>query len=170
MISRRTKNGPAAAARPAEGAFRALIRTIGLLQRAMQPHFARFGISGSQWSVLRNLHRAEAEEGLTGLRLTDLSERLLIRPPSVTGVVDRLERAELVARNGSLTDMRAKVVHLTEQGRELVERVLHVHGTQIQAVMSGLSPAEQAELERLLAQLGSHLEALPAARLETNLR
>src|SRR5438045_9539495 len=85
------------AARPAEGAFRELIRTYGLVERVMQPYFAGFGISGSQWGVLRNLHRAE-QAGQTGLRVTALSERLLIRPPSVTGVVDRLQRAGLVAR------------------------------------------------------------------------
>src|SRR6516164_1039387 len=112
--------------RLAEGAFRQLIRTIGLLERAMQPCFARFGITGAQWGILRNLHRAEAE-GETSLRLTDLSERLLIRPPSVTGVVDRLERARLIARINSASDLRVKRVGLTPRGRQLVGRMLSVH-------------------------------------------
>src|SRR5881227_3021514 len=117
------------APKPSEQALRSLIRTLGLLDKVMQPYFAQFGISGSQWGVLRNLHRAE-QQGLPGLRLTDLSERLLIRPPSVTGVVDRLERAGLVVRDGSPFDMRAKHVVLTAKGRELVERILAVHGRQ----------------------------------------
>src|SRR5881227_1384167 len=95
------------APKPSEQALRSLIRTLGLLDKVMQPYFARFGISGSQWGVLRNLHRAEAE-GLPGLRLTDLSERLLIRPPSVTGVVDRLERLALVVRESVSGDLRAR--------------------------------------------------------------
>ena len=169
MIHSPTRNEPAVAGPPrAEGAFRALLRTIGLLQRAMQPHFARFGISGAQWGVLRSLHRAEGE-GLAGLRLTDLSRRLLIRPPSVVGVVDRLQRAGLVGRDDSPTDRRAKVVHLTDPGRQLVERVLAVHGTQVQAVMGVLSAPEQSQLERLLTRLGAHLESLPAGPLETEL-
>ena len=65
--------------RPNEMAFRSLIRTLGLLKRVMEPHFARFGISGSQWGVLRTLHRAQEEEGLVDLRLIDLGDRLLIR-------------------------------------------------------------------------------------------
>src|SRR5438477_8701463 len=84
-----------APARPEELAFRELIRTFGRLDRAMEPYFASFGITSAQWGVLRNLHRAECE-GKRGLRLTDLGERLLIRPPTVTGVVDRLSRAGLV--------------------------------------------------------------------------
>jgi DNA-binding MarR family transcriptional regulator len=130
---------------------------LGLLDRAMQPYFARHGISGSQWSVLRSLHRAEGQ-GMRGLRQTDLSERLLVRPPSVTGVLDRLERAGLLARGGSATDHRAKVVSLTAKGRNLVEHVLAGHQAQIEAVMAGLRTREQLELCRLLSQLRQHLE------------
>jgi DNA-binding MarR family transcriptional regulator len=125
----------------------------------MQPYFAQFGISGSQWGVLRMLHRAESE-GSSGLRLTDLSERLFIRPPSVTGVVDRLTRAGLVTRDGSPTDLRTKNVALTDEGRQLVERVLRFHGRQIDTVLGGLDTGEQEELHRLLARVGGHLEEL----------
>ncbi len=134
----------------------------------MQPYFAQFGISGSQWGVLRNLHRAE-QQGLPGLRLTDLSDRLLIRPPSVTGVVDRLERAGLVVRDGSPFDMRAKQVALTAKGRELVERVLAVHGRQIDAVLGVLTSAEQTELHRLLSLLEQHLEGIISQGAAANL-
>ena len=92
--------------RPPENALREMIRVFGLVEKVMQPYFARFGISGAQWGIMRNLHWAE-QDGLPGLRSTDLSERLLIRPPSVTGVVDRLQRAGLVVRRGSTTDLRA---------------------------------------------------------------
>jgi DNA-binding MarR family transcriptional regulator len=136
--------------------FRELIRILGLLERQMNPYFARFGISGAQWGVLRNLHRAE-QEGLAGLRLTDLSERLLVRPPSVTGVVDRLERVGLVQRDSVSSDLRAKQVSLTPQGRALVERVLAGHPNQIAYVMGGLSTREQADLGRLLYKLRLHL-------------
>src|SRR6266851_469280 len=130
MAATKLKSTLPVAVRPAEGTFRELLRVLGLLERVMQAHFARFGISGAQWGVLRNLHRAE-EEGLPGLRLTDLSDRLLVRPPSVTGAVDRLERAGLVERRDSVTDLRAKQVGLTPRGRELVEQILVYHGAKI---------------------------------------
>ena len=138
---------------------RELIQVFGLVQRIMEPYFAQFGISGSQWGVLRNLYRAERAD-VASLRVKELSSRLLIRPPSVTGVIDRLERAGLVVRDGSPTDLRAKQVALTDQGRHLVERVLAVHQKQIDAVLGGLSAAEQAEFHRLLVQMERHLEGL----------
>jgi DNA-binding MarR family transcriptional regulator len=157
VAQRRSVNGTAA--RPAENALREFVRIVGLLERVMQPYFARFGISGSQWGLLRTLYRA-GQDGQPALRLTDLSERLLIRPPSVTGVVDRLERAGLVVRDSSAADHRAKHVGLTPKGRQLIERILAVHETQVGTVLGGLSHAEQAEFQRLLHQFGQHLERL----------
>src|SRR4051794_15867202 len=106
-----------------DGTFRSLVLTIGAFKRVMEPYFARFGIGGSQWGVLRNLYRAE-EEGVPSLRLTDLSGRLIIRPPSVTEVVNRLQRMGLVKRAEVSGDQRAKHVCLTRAGRKLVRRVL----------------------------------------------
>jgi DNA-binding MarR family transcriptional regulator len=122
----------------------------------MEPHFASFGISGSQWAILHTLHRAE-EEGLPEVRLTDISNRLLIRPPSVTGAVQRLRRMRLVTGGASQTDQRAKSINLTSTGRQLVERVFERHGEQIRSVLGCLTEREQAQLARLLARLGSHL-------------
>jgi len=159
MAIQMTRSHGVMESRPAESAFRSLIRTIGLLERVMQPYFARHGISGSQWSVLRALHRSAAE-GDSGLRLTDLSELLLIRPPSVTGVVDRLERIGLVAREEVPDDLRARRICLTAKGRNLVHRILQAHDEQIDVVMGALTCSQQRELDGLLGRLGTHLEIL----------
>lgn len=144
---------------PTEMTFRTLLRTIGLLRRVMEPYFAQAGISSSQWAVLRALHRAE-EEGLAEVRQKDLAHRLLIRPPSVSGIVERLCRSGWVARSGSLTDQRAKQVFLTPAGRDLVHRVLKQHGMQVRAVLGALNESEQAQLGQLLGRLGTHLQVL----------
>lgn len=142
-----------------ENAFRTLIRTFGLLDRVMHPYFARFGISGAQWGVLRQIHAAEQQRP-EPLRMTELSERLIIRPASVTGVIDRLARDGFVRRTALPTDLRVKLIQLTDKGRGLVERVLAVHDQQIAKVLGGLSAVEQKEFQRLLTRLGQHLEKL----------
>jgi MarR family 2-MHQ and catechol resistance regulon transcriptional repressor len=143
----------------AEGAFRSLVRTFGLMKRVMEPYFARFGISGSQWSVLRTLHRC-AQEGTAELRLTDLGDRLIVRPASVTGVVDKLVRMGLIERKASPSDQRVKHVSLTHAGEQFVARVLRHHPQQIESVLSGLGVEEQRELQRLLEKLEPHLTQL----------
>ncbi len=127
------------------------------MQRTMQTYFSRFGISGSQWGVLRNLYRAE-EEGFSGLCLMDLGDRLLVRPPSVTGLIDRLERLGHVVRTFESSDLRRKEVRLTPTGRELVGRVLDGHGAQIAGVMGGLHSSDLTVLRELLEKIAAHLE------------
>ena len=144
---------------PAERLWHSLLRTLGLVRKAMHPHFARFGISGPQWGVLRVLHRAEAH-GEKDIRLSDLAVRLLIQPPSVTGVVDRLERLGLVRRVMHGRDGRVRCVHLTPAGKSLIARVLVGHPERIRSVFSDLKTSEQKQLQRLLERLESRLRAL----------
>src|SRR5439155_20092022 len=142
-----------------DGTVRTLIRTYGLVRRVMEPYFARFGVSNSQWGVLRALHRAEGE-GLTSLRLTDLGDRLLVRPPSVTGIVDRLHRMGLLRRIKSADDHRAKEVSLTPAGRERVKHVLEHLPAQLESVLGGLTADDRKQLQRLLDGLAQRLETL----------
>ena len=118
---------------------------------------------------MRTLHRAEAE-GRTELRLSELSERLLIRPPSVTTLIDRMERAALVSRVPSSIDLRVREIQLTTVGRELVLRVLSVHEDRLIAVLAGLAAADQVELSRLLSVWGGHLQRLIAEETSVTAR
>ncbi len=139
--------------------YRALLRVTGLLDRVMQPYFNRFGISRSQWGCLRVLFRAE-QEGVPGLRPVELGRRLLVRPPSITGLIDRLRGLGYVTSSSSVTDARGKEVHLTANGRGLVERILKGHAAQIACVMGGLDAQGLLQLNLLLRQLAVHLESI----------
>jgi DNA-binding MarR family transcriptional regulator len=149
----------------ADKAFFGLIRAYGHLTRVMQPFFGRYGISGSQWGVLMVLNRAR-REGHGRLRMADFSERLFIRPPSVTGVVDRLERQGLLQRHISSSDLRTKEVSLTPAGEELVNRVLPRRREQVKAIMRGLSAKEQKELVALLGRFLSRLAVSSGGKIE----
>ena len=145
-----------------EPLLHAFLRTWGLLRQTQDPYFARFGISSSQWGILRVLQRAEAR-GDTELPLKVVSERLLVQPPSVTGVVDRLERRGFVKRSLSREDRRVRHLSLTKPGRDLMARVLAGHAARIQSLFAGLEPAEQETMLGLLTRLESHLRTLAVA-------
>lgn len=140
-----------------ELAFRALVQANGLLRNKMDAYFAQHGISAAQWGVLRTLQRAK-DAGLSGLRLHELGDRLLVKPPSVTTIIDRLERSGLVARQVSDEDQRAKQVSLTPRGHKLLHRVLKNHPAQIRSIMSGFSLAEQKQLYDLMNRFAEHLK------------
>jgi DNA-binding MarR family transcriptional regulator len=139
--------------------FRALLRTLGLLKRVMEPHFTAVGISGAQWAILRTLHDVE-RAGAPAVRLSELGNRLLVRPPSVTGIVRRLQRMGLINVTTSPTDQRAKTVSLSDDGRRLVESFGSRHEARIADVFAGLDAAQHDQLLGLLCQLGGHVEQL----------
>lgn len=142
-----------------EQALRAFLKASALARNLMTPHFARFGITGAQWAVLRALQRAE-KEGLDGLRPSSLGQRLLVKKPSVTGVVERLRHAGWVASKEGEEDHRSKKITLTTEGRRLMRRVLKHHPEQQRKMLACLSPAEQRKLERLSEKLAAHYESL----------
>jgi DNA-binding MarR family transcriptional regulator len=153
--------GCSPAASPSEALFHSLLRIFGLVRQVQEPYFARFGISSAQWAVLRVLQRAESEgQGQRGLRLSEVGQRLFIQPPSVTGVVDRLERRGLVKRSESASDLRVRCLELTQPGRKLLAKVLVNHSGQIDSLFGGLTPEERQSLFNLLRPLEKHLRTL----------
>jgi DNA-binding MarR family transcriptional regulator len=92
--------------------------------------------------------------------MADLGKRLLVRPPSLSGVIDRLQRTGLVSRRRGETDQRIKDVSLTRAGERLVTKVLKGHKAQVDLVMGGLSASEAATLHRLLERLSERLTEL----------
>ena len=159
MISNGTASSRRQRPSPPAGAARELLRTFGLMRRVMHPHFARLGISFPQWGVLHTLYEAE-QAGPEGVRLTDLAESMLVRPPSITAAVDRLQRGGLVARDGSSSDRRVKRVHLTGRGRKLVQKVRDGHRAHLDRLLGGLTRAERTQLHRLLRRVSGHLEGV----------
>jgi DNA-binding MarR family transcriptional regulator len=158
-MARHPHRATSSSPRPAEAAFREFWRVTGLLRRVAEPHFARFGISPAQWGVLRALSRRESA-GDAPPRLTDLGSLLLVRPPTVTGVVGRLERMGLLARTTPGGDQRSRCVCLTDEGRRVVKQVLARHPRWIGQLMAGLTAPEQAEFLRLLRRMIAHVEPL----------
>ncbi len=139
-----------------EAVFHALLRTWGLLRHVQEPYFMKFGISGSQWGILRVLQRAE-QKGEAHLPLKEVGQRMLIQPPSVTGAVYRLERQGLVQRHHSQEDLRVCYLSLTPSGRKLMAKVLAGHADRIKSLFIHWQPAEQKTILHLLHRLETHL-------------
>ncbi len=142
-----------------EAVFHALLRTLGLLRQVMKPYFARFGISGPQWGILRALQRAEAH-GERDLRLSDLGQRLFIRPPGITGLIDRMERRGLVRRSPSKQDLRARRLSLTPLSRGLIAHMRKSHAQQVRSLFRALDPTQMEQMRGLLTRLAADLQTL----------
>ena len=95
-----------------------LYRTLEAVMPRFRKIFNEFGITEQQWRVLRVLWEHDR------ITIRRLAEASLIPAPSLVGVVDRLERMGLVARQRSDVDRRKVHVATTVKGAELEAEVM----------------------------------------------
>ena len=88
-----------------------------------------------------------------------IGQRVYLTSGSITAAVDRLERKGLVARCGDPCDRRTRVVHLTQEGRNLIEQAFEQHVQVMEAATAGLTPDERAQAIALIKKLGLYAEA-----------
>ncbi|MDB5296645.1 MAG: transcriptional regulator [Phycisphaerales bacterium] len=139
---------------PAEEAFLNLLRTHGVMTAELDHVFKQFGVSEPKYNILRILRgaRQHGEYGGEGVPCLEVGVRMVARVPDVTRLVDRLEADALVARRRSTSDRRVVYVAITDKGLALLDAMhdplTRLHGEQARH----LTPAEWAELSRLLAK------------------
>lgn len=136
--------------------WRALVRITGLVRRVGEPHFARYGVSGAQWGVLRSLARLEAR-GQGEPRMNELGDELLVHPPSLSATIDRMVRAGLVTRREDVSDQRTRRIGLTRLGRSRLAAAMPSHNEWVEGMMAALNSTERAMLGTLLERLSNHL-------------
>jgi DNA-binding MarR family transcriptional regulator len=96
---------------------------------------------------------AQLERHPDGLKMRELSQRLMVTGGNVTGLTDRLVSEGLVERREDAADRRAFTVHLTEEGLRQFREMAREHEAWVAELMGGLSEAEQQALLELLGGL-----------------
>jgi DNA-binding MarR family transcriptional regulator len=87
------------------------------------------------------------------MRLSELSDHLHIAARTTTEVVDALQARDLVRRRADPADRRATLVEVTEHGAAILAEIRATRGTEAGRVLGRLSPADRAELARILSKL-----------------
>jgi DNA-binding MarR family transcriptional regulator len=105
-------------------AWQALLHTHYEVTKILDAEMrAGHAISLDAYDVLLRLARAEHRS----LRMTQLADRVLIPPSTLTRRVDRLVEAGLIERSRQPGDARIVVVRLTQGGLALLRRAARTH-------------------------------------------
>lgn len=113
--------------------------TLTLLQaresamKFFRPSLNQHGLTEQQWRIIRILSQHDE------LEINRLAELACILKPSMTGVLARMEAADLVMRRKAVQDQRRVLVRLTEKGL---------------ASFSSMSQSMEANYQRLQAEFG----------------
>ncbi|MGC2295783.1 MAG: MarR family winged helix-turn-helix transcriptional regulator [Candidatus Dormiibacterota bacterium] len=128
------------------------IRAIGIRHRALGiAALAPLGIHPGHKLLLLELERAGPR---TQAQLAAASG---YEPPTITMSVRQLEAAGLVIRRPSLSDGRATMVELSDQGRELLPKLKAAWVGLAEETVAGLSSTSQDQVRKVLSELAANL-------------
>lgn len=82
--------------------------------------------------------------------MSQLSRGLMVSNGNVTGVIDRLEKNGLVARNRAEHDRRIQYINLTSQGRREFNKMARHHARWLEDLLSELTLNDMSNLQELL--------------------
>lgn len=130
----------------AMGLADALVQLSHLVQHVFADVSRHYDLTPQQAQLLCALSR-----GPVGM--TELSRSLRLEKSSLTGLVDRVERRGLVARERVSRDRRACQVALTGRGVRLAAETHEGVTTRLEALAGELRPADRDRLTSAIAQL-----------------
>ncbi len=103
------------------------------------------------------------------LPVNEIGKKVQLTSGSITVAVDRLETKRLVERRAHGTDRRARIVHLTTEGRKLITPVYADHAADMERLaFASLTRAERKTLIRLLKKIGYEAAAASERNGEEN--
>ncbi|WP_137890979.1 MarR family transcriptional regulator [Ramlibacter sp. 2FC] len=101
---------------------------------------------------------AQLERAPEGLRMNELSRRLMVTGGNVTGITDQLVAEGLVERVPVEGDRRAFCVRLTPSGRRQFNEMARAHEAWIVEAFAALGEKDIATLYRLLGKVKDHFQ------------
>jgi DNA-binding MarR family transcriptional regulator len=102
-----------------EEVFLNLLRTGDALVREVSRVLKPFGVSPTQFNVLRILRGA----GEAGLTCGEVGERMVTHDPDITRLMDRMEKRGLIRRSRDVQDRRVITARITPEGMEILRQM-----------------------------------------------
>ena len=134
--------------------LRMLTCTLMIERRVRANLRERFAITLPRFDLMAQLERHPQ-----GLRMGELTRRLMVTGGNVTGLARQLVDEGLIERRSIPGDRRAQAVRLTAKGKRVFDAMAAEHERWMIDLLAGLSPAQRPRLFELLGVLKAHLQA-----------
>ena len=129
-----------------------LLTCTQLIEKQVRSHLrAQFDTTLPRFDLM-----AQLERNPDGLKMNELSRRMMVTGGNVTGITDQLVAEGLVERVGVEGDRRAFRIRLTPHGNAQFSLMAHAHEGWIVDAFDGLSATEVKALHKLLGQVKHH--------------
>ncbi|HCY36511.1 MAG TPA: MarR family transcriptional regulator [Candidatus Margulisbacteria bacterium] len=117
-------------------------------------HFAQYGLSWAKFNALIHLYMT----GDRGLTQSELGNKVLVSRATISDLLDRLEKEDLVVRNTDPSDKRVFRVCLTNKADTLMNAFLPIHNNYMRTILSSLDRTEKEVFISLLEKIRKGLK------------
>ena len=137
------------------GIIARLHRIADALRGELLTLYREHGLGEGEFDILATLRRSGAPFELTP---SELAQQTMVTTGAVSKRLDRLETTGFVTRRENLEDARGRVVALTPQGRDTIDRAYEAHMRNEARLLDHFSAAEREQLQGLLRSWALKLE------------
>ncbi len=130
--------------------------TAARIRKKAGEFFRIHGLTDVQFNVLSLLKVQAGENG--GLTQVELSRMMLVNRANITTLIDRMEKAGLVARRPVPDDRRYNIIELTPPGRKMHANVAGIYKKKISEIMSVLDEQELDALVAMMEKIRTNLD------------
>ena len=130
-----------------------LTKTTQAYHRAFTEELVQYGITYRQSQVLSWL----ALEG--ELTQSQLAAKMVLEPPTLVGILDRMERAGWISRHSCQQDRRKKWIRVTEEAKPVWDKIAQVGKRMRKRATNGISDRQIATLKQLLNRIEQNVQS-----------
>ena len=134
-----------------------LNRAARSMKRTLEARLSTFGITATQYVILAHLAKED------GLSQTKLGNRLYFDNPTVTGVIDRMERDGLVERRRDPRDRRVINIFLSDRAKGILSDINSIADEVNDRALDSCSARQKSELIDMLNTIWKNMNGLPQA-------
>ncbi|WP_243300389.1 MarR family winged helix-turn-helix transcriptional regulator [Bacillus litorisediminis] len=131
-----------------------LNRALEAVKNQVVKDIKNYNLNLTEFAVLELLYHKGDQP------IQKIGDKVLLASSSITYVVDKLEKKDLIERKPCATDRRITYAALTEKGKVFMDEIFPKHATSLQKIFAGLETEEKAAVINQLKKLGYYAEGL----------
>ena len=134
--------------------FVVLSRAVQTITKRVEEDIKKYGLNPTEFAVLELLFSKGDQP------IQKIGEKILLASSSITYVVDKLEKKQLLARKPCPEDRRVTYAVITPEGKQLMDSIFPRHKAAMEEIFGGLDAEEKELMITQLKKLGFYAKGL----------
>ncbi|MEE4261178.1 MAG: MarR family transcriptional regulator [Desulfobacteraceae bacterium] len=139
-----------------EKVLMAIVRTAEIFKRNHSAVFRNYGLSFSQYNVLRVLDASTNGQN----RMSEISRIMLVAGANITGIAKRLASDGFIIKKSDPTDERVTILEITPKGKRTLKNIEKEKDQWLEALLTDLSRSERLDLLQKIRRIIRHSRKL----------